>query len=115
MGNILEFGIVFIQRLFVLKFGICAGKGSDEDNKPEFDVAFEYLEVFYRQFICYLGMTVFPLMPVLSLIANLIEYFLDKVKMVKLCQKPKRLDLSMKGFLMVWLLVIAAAGLASYP
>jgi hypothetical protein len=60
-------------------------------------------------------MTVFPLMPVLCVVSNILEYWVDKFRMVKLCQKPKRLDLSMKTFLVIWLLVVALAAVVSYP
>lgn len=49
------------------------GKGGDEAAKPEFDVATEYLELFYRQFVIYIGMMVFPGVTVLGLFANIIE------------------------------------------
>jgi len=89
--------------------------GSDDSLKPEFDIAQEYLEIFYRQFIIYLGMTVFPALAVLGFIANIIEYPLHRLRMLRVCQRPKRLDLSMKRFLLFWLIIIALAATFAPP
>ena len=40
----------------------------------DFDLADEYVEVFYRQFIIILGMTVFPAITALGAVAYIIEY-----------------------------------------
>lgn len=60
-------------------------------------------------------MSVFPMVSLLGLVTNILEYPLDKFRMLRICQKPKRLDISMKRFLIVWLAVTAAAALVSYP
>ena len=39
----------------------------------DFDLADEYVEVFYRQFIIILGMTVFPAITALGAVAYIIE------------------------------------------
>ncbi len=60
-------------------------------------------------------MVVFPPLTVIGLITNIIEYPLDKYRMLKVCQKPKRLDLSMKRFLVIWLIVTALAAFVTWP
>ena len=32
--------------------------GSDDENKPEFELSEEYFEILYRQFIMYMGVSV---------------------------------------------------------
>jgi len=91
------------------------GKGGDVSSKPEFDVAQEYLEVFYRQFVIYMGMLVVPIVPIIGILANIIEFQVDKYRMLRLCQPPKRLDLSMKRFLLFWLIMSAFLAFISWP
>mmetsp|Transcript_47555 Transcript_47555/g.116536 ORF Transcript_47555/g.116536 Transcript_47555/m.116536 type:complete len:654 (+) Transcript_47555:52-2013(+) len=91
------------------------GKGSDEDDRPNFDIAEEFLELFYRQYVIYLGMSLFPLMPLFGAAVNFIEYPLDKFRMTKVCQKPKRLDITMKSFLAILLTITAVLALAMPP
>jgi len=91
------------------------GKGGDVASKPEFDVAQEYLEIFYRQFVIYMGMLVVPIVPIIGILANMIEFQVDKFRMLRLCQPPKRLDLSMKRFLLFWLIMSAFLAFISWP
>jgi hypothetical protein len=46
--------------------------------QPEFDIAKEYMELFYKQFIICLGMTVFPLITLLGMLSYILEYMLDR-------------------------------------
>lgn len=113
--NIVELAVPTIRVALTKRVNCLRGKGGDEASKPEFDVATEYLELFYRQFIIYLGMMVFPGVTLLGLIANIVEYPLDKYRMLRICQKPKRLDLSMKRFLVFYLVIIAVVALLCWP
>lgn len=91
------------------------GKGSNDSVRPEFDVAEEYLEVMYRQFIVYLAFAIFPLAPVLSLLCNIVEYRVDKYRLLRICQHPRGLQASMRNFLTFFLFCTAAVALASPP
>jgi len=114
--NGVEFGIPLIKTFLRNHISrLKKNTGSDESVKPEFDIAQEYLEIFYRQFIIYLGMTVFPALAILGFIANILEYPLDRIRMLRICQRPKRIDLSMKRFLLFWLILIAVAATFAPP
>lgn len=114
--NLLEILVPWIKmRVLPLISTKFAGSSSDEANRPEFDLAQEYLELFYRQFVIYVGFTVFPLLPLCGFIVNLIEYPLDKYRMTKVCQRPKRVDVSMKWLLSVLLLCNAVIAFALPP
>ena len=63
-------------------------KALARDNRPEFDVAEEYLELIYRQYIVYCGMVSFPFLPALGALANFVEFYVDKYRLYKICQKP---------------------------
>lgn len=91
------------------------GKGSNDSVRPEFDVAEEYLEVMYRQFIVYLAFAIVPLAPVLSLLCNIVEYRVDKYRLLRICQHPRGLQGSMRNFLTFFLFCTAAVALASPP
>jgi hypothetical protein len=72
------------------------GKGSNDSVRPEFDLAEEYLELIYRQFIIYLAFAIVPLVPVLGLLANIVEYRVDKYRLLRICQQPRGLQGSMR-------------------
>jgi len=113
--NAVEYFVPLLRLYLTSHVKKLSGKGSDDEAKPEFDVAQEYLELFYRQFVIYLGMSVFPMVTALGLLTNIVEYPLDKYRMLRICQKPKPLDLSMKRFLIFWLTIVACAAIVSYP
>lgn len=91
------------------------GKGSNDSVRPEFDLAEEYLELIYRQFIVYLAFAIIPLVPILGLIANIVEYRIDKYRLLRICQHPRGLQGSMRNFLTFFLFTTAAVALASPP
>ena len=54
-----------------------------------FDLAEEYVQVLYRQFVVLLGVSVYPTIVVLAAVAYLLEYWLDKARLVYLCKRPE--------------------------
>lgn len=60
---------------------------SDYDVQLDFDVAEELVSVLYRQFIILLGAPVFPLITLLGFGAYVVEYYMDRIKLVTLCKK----------------------------
>ncbi|KAJ3371511.1 Anoctamin-3 [Allomyces arbusculus] len=84
---------------------------SDEENKPEFDVAAEYVELLYRQYIIYLGSSQFPMVALLGAIVSGSEYVVDKYRMLRVCQEPKVVNRTLRVPLAVMLLVTAIFGL----
>eukprot|EP00026_Physarum_polycephalum_P006587 Phypoly_transcript_06635.p1 GENE.Phypoly_transcript_06635~~Phypoly_transcript_06635.p1 ORF type:complete len:520 (+),score=74.89 Phypoly_transcript_06635:157-1716(+) len=91
------------------------GKGSNDSVRPEFDLAEEYLELAYRQFIIYLAFAIVPLVAVLGMLANMVEYRVDKYRLLRICQQPRGLQGSMRNFLTFFLFATAAVALASPP
>jgi len=89
-------------------------KGNDALYET-FDVSFEYLHLLYRQFIVFLGMSIFPLVSVLGLVAFLVEYRCDKLRFLKLSKNPHRMNGSMKFWLVVFLFINAVLAAASFP
>ncbi len=65
-------------------------KGSDEDMRPDFDVAEEYIEIIYRQHIIYSGMPAFPGIPFIALFTNVLNLLLDKARLLKVCRRPPK-------------------------
>lgn len=128
VGVQLLFLLVFdltVQNLWEISFGLfrakvnerrgMMGKGSNDSVRPEFDVAEEYLEVMYRQFIIYLAFPIFPLVAALGLVCNVVEYRVDKYRLLRICQHPRGLQGSMRNFLTFFLFCTAAVALASPP
>jgi len=113
--NLLEVSLPGIKTLFRNIYRSILNKGGDDVEKEDFDVAQEYLEILYRQFVIYIGMIVFPLMAVLGLLTNVIEFPLDKYRMLRQCNKPQRLDHSMKTFLLIWMMILPVLALLCFP
>ncbi|GAM23601.1 hypothetical protein SAMD00019534_067760 [Acytostelium subglobosum LB1] len=91
------------------------GKKSTDSYRPEFDLAEEYLEILYRQLIVYLGLTIYPLVALLGVLCGIVEIYVDKFRMLKVCRRPHRIHGSMKKFLTMYLLMTAAVAVATFP
>lgn len=113
--NSIELFVPPIRTWAFRHFSFLRSKGSDESELPEFDVAEEYLELLYRQFVIYIGMLTFPLITFVGLITNIVEYPLDKYRMLRICQRPKRLSKALTPFIVVFMVISALAGFLSYP
>eukprot|EP00163_Fabomonas_tropica_P017762 TRINITY_DN3150_c0_g2_i10.p1 TRINITY_DN3150_c0_g2~~TRINITY_DN3150_c0_g2_i10.p1 ORF type:complete len:209 (-),score=40.93 TRINITY_DN3150_c0_g2_i10:423-1049(-) len=87
----------------------------DEANKPEFDLSEEYLELLSRQFIIYMGMSTFPLITLIGVLAMILEIYLDKARLIKVCQTPRIRKHSLRHFITFFLMITAIAALASWP
>lgn len=87
VGNIMELGVPILRVWFRTRKSLTSG-GGDEDDKDNFDLADEFTELFYRQFIVLLGMVVFPLMAPLGAASLALEYALDKYRLLHFCKKP---------------------------
>lgn len=114
LNNVIELGIPFAM-LHVSK-RLNKAKGGDNASKPKFDLAEEYVEVLYRQFIIFLGMPVFPLITLLAVVSYALEWWLDKARLVYICQKPSKHEEPLRETLVfAFSLCAALAGLASFP
>ncbi|KAL0220143.1 hypothetical protein P9112_005796 [Eukaryota sp. TZLM1-RC] len=54
------------------------------DEKSEFDTSDEYVEVIYRMFLLSVGSSFFPLLGILVFIGQFLEYYHDKISLLKL-------------------------------
>ena len=52
--------------------------GANDQSKPDFNLAEEYLELLYRQYIIYMGSMTFPMITMVGFLGNILEFFLDK-------------------------------------
>lgn len=91
-----------------------ADKFSDA-GRPEFDVAAEYLELLYRQFLLYLAIPVCPIIAPLSFLGNFLEYPIDQWVLLNLTKTPPILRGSMRSFLVFFMFITALLGLVSFP
>ncbi|KAL9654269.1 hypothetical protein ABK040_010301 [Willaertia magna] len=82
-------------------------KGGNNEIRPDFDVAEEYLELIYRQYIIYCGFTSFPLVTLIGLLASICELYLDKLRLLKLCHRPPITTGSVKTVVAIFLLISA--------
>jgi len=90
-------------------------EGSDDDQKPDFELSEEYFEIIYRQFIMYMGISVFPMISVITLLTNILELFVDRYRLIRVCAKPKGMVPGGRRRLFVQLMFAALCGLVAFP
>ena len=89
-------------------------------EKPEtmlahFELSDELLQLAYRQFLCYIGFAVMPLISFVVLVGFVLEYFLSRLLMLKLSSPPKFIDDRLGLFYFVALLSVAVLAWIFYP
>lgn len=85
-------------------------------EKPDFDIAEQLLLVLYRQFIINIAVIVVPPIGILGVIATIVQYIMDKYKMIRVCQAPPHYIEEKPGiflFMVGWL--VSAATFLTYP
>ena len=94
-----------------------AGEAEGEDElASEIELTDDYVELLYRQYVMLMCLCVFPLIAALTLLCNLLEWPLDKLKFIKL-SNPRirgrfhRSTAHLAGFAVL----VAAAGFAHFP
>jgi hypothetical protein len=114
LSNIIELGYAVIFK-WCNTCGGPANQKSNEEEKPEFELTDEYFEVVYRQYVMYMGISVFPMITGLTLIANLLEFPLDKWRLVNLCSKPKGYMAGGRIRIAQFMFFAALAALVTFP
>jgi len=89
--------------------------GANDQSKPDFNLAEEYLELLYRQYIIYMGSMTFPMITMVGFLGNILEFFLDKYRMLYICRKRPKVDAHMKKFLTFFLVVSALFSIFTFP
>jgi hypothetical protein len=114
LSNALEVVLALIMRC-CLSWGGPSNRKSNEEQKPEFELTDEYFEVVYRQYVMYMGISVFPMITLLTVLANIIEYPLDKWRLITLCSKPKGYMAGGRIRIAQFLFIAALAALITFP
>ncbi|KAH3756384.1 DUF590 family protein [Pelomyxa schiedti] len=90
-------------------------KSEKRKNRPEFDIAEEYLEILYRQFVLYLGIPFFPSIAALYLFVNIVELLVDRFRLIYLCKKPPTLTVTLKRHIIFYMFSSAVVAFGSFP
>jgi len=120
---ILEYIIVRFLSIFTpwmkLKMYKCCHPGdvrsTSDVGRPEFDVAEEYLDLLYRQFIIYMAIPIFPAVTFVALVANFLDYPLDKLKLLRISKTPPHLSGSMRSYVVFFMTVTAVLSIIIFP
>ena len=83
----------------------------DQDNLPQFDLSLEYLSIIYRHYLTLMAMVTLPYSILLSLFGYVVQYWVEKYYLYKLCGVPRKTDSSMKTFLTILLAFVALCSL----
>uniref|UniRef100_A0A6C0BMZ9 TMC domain-containing protein n=1 Tax=viral metagenome TaxID=1070528 RepID=A0A6C0BMZ9_9ZZZZ len=83
--------------------------------RPEFNIAEDLLQILFRQFIIYIGFFVFPLIGLVGLLANLIEYPVDHYRLLRVCGTPQYLSEKPGLFLLIFNGVVVLSAFLTYP
>lgn len=116
---------IFVVTLFVqtilpwliraLKIYFCGADLNDPLLRPEFDIAESLLTALFRQFIVYLATFVIPLGPLLGLVGTAVQFYADKIKVMRLCRELHFVDAPLDKNILVFTGVIAAAATCTFP
>lgn len=82
---------------------------------PEFNVSDHLLQLIYRQFIIYIGFIIFPLIGILGLVAIILQFIIDRIELLRLCQDPQIIRDHIGNFLLAFCLISAMAAFVTYP
>lgn len=99
-------------------FFICCGSNStmaDGQFKHKFNLADEYTQVLFRQYIinqCFLSI---PVAPLIGILGCLLETMTDKYKLINLCKVSERHSLKFKCIITSFLFVDTLAMFFGYP
>ncbi|KAH3766386.1 hypothetical protein Pelo_1771 [Pelomyxa schiedti] len=102
----------FIERNMKVNNCSKAGKPRAEIH---FDLSAQYMDALFRQYMMYLGMTVFPCLCLLTLATTIIMYQMDKFRLVKLCTTKKKSIGSMRYYLAIIMFLTAILGVVMFP
>lgn len=115
INNAIEIAIPYVMVWANQAFGLTDAQGTNA-ARQDFDLTEEYTALLYRQSVVYLGVSVFPLMPVLAAAASFLEFWVDKYKLTALSIKPKAPPEPVRAELILGAhLIIAAVAALSYP
>lgn len=88
---------------------------NNSNTEPEFTISQELLQTMYRQFIVCIGFIVFPLIGSFAFIISLLQYPVDKIKLIYVCKDPQYIQEFLGPFLLIYSAVIATAVLLTFP
>eukprot|EP01059_Diplonema_ambulator_P019719 TRINITY_DN33358_c0_g1_i1.p1 TRINITY_DN33358_c0_g1~~TRINITY_DN33358_c0_g1_i1.p1 ORF type:complete len:492 (+),score=93.90 TRINITY_DN33358_c0_g1_i1:41-1477(+) len=109
LGNVLEvvspWIAAYIKRFIYRNTDLLVGY-TEADLLPRFDIAVEYLELFGKHYYLYMAMIVFPMASLLNVIGLIIDYWLDKWRLMRISAKQRsRLLRTQRRFLSYVLLL----------
>ncbi len=85
------------------------------DLQPEFELSELYLDLFYKQFIVYLGIAVFPPIALVAFVGDVLSYATQKYRLLRICKRPAMDHTSMKRLVAMCLLFTAVAAILAFP
>lgn len=115
VNNFLEMFIPWLRGKFCTEKKGMLSTGSNESVKPEFDIAEEYLELLYRQFIVYIATMAIPMVGGVAIVGNALEFWLDKFRMLRITREPQYIAHSMRNFLIIYLTGVALFAIFVFP
>lgn len=103
---------------FRCSYFVCCGQESrdaDEKYKEKFDLADEYTQLLFRQYLINQCLLFVPLAPLVGAIGCLLEFYTDKYKLLRLSNVPERHGSSFRRIILTFLIVNLLSVLFAYP
>jgi hypothetical protein len=112
--------IVFVETLAPIlyrkaKIKWWAADEEDESIKPDFDISEEILQVVYRHFILYLGLMIAPIIGLLGIIVNGIQFYIDRYRIFRVCKKPQYISTKLGTVMLMFVIINVLAVTITYP
>lgn len=83
----------------------------DQDNLYPWDLADYYRNILYRHFLTMMAMVVVPMIAALAFVGYVLQYWVDKFLLYKICGRPRRVAGSQKTYLTIMLAFVALCAL----
>ncbi len=85
-----------------------------ESTRPDFDVVEHHLNEVYKLYIAYCGMCAFPYITVIGFVLSIVDLFMAKILLLKLCKKPPMTIGSVKSIVSFFLFIAAVLSILNF-
>lgn len=90
-------------------------ESDDPSLSIEFNVSEDLLQIMYRQFIICIAILVFPLVGIFACLVNLLQYGIDKYRLLRICKDPQYIEEKLGLAMFIFIVINMIASTITYP